>query len=648
MGRKLAVGLAYIALFLILDRFSLYYTLWRSVSAWYPAAGLSIALLLGVGLEYAPAVAVAYVVGGFFDWSWNSYSSEPASLALAAIYIGAVVVLRRGCRINSGLLRVRDMSCFIGVVLSSSIVAAAVGIWAEIADGSVPRSQRALATFSWWIGDAAGIVAVAPFLLIYVAPWVRRWIRAERALPAPRPLWVRGLGLREGAEIAAQSASVLLVIWIVFSWRAERYQLLYLYFIPLLWIALRHGLPGTTIGVLGLNFATAATSAWFRTSAEGLGRFQLVLLAVSVTGLVVATIVSERWRAEEALRVSEGRYRDLVDGAGAIVWEADALTGQFNFVSQQAENLLGYPITRWLCEPNFVLKMIHADDVVRVVTEHTQAFEAKQDYDQEFRAITKDHRLLWLHTRVRLILDDAGQPAQLRGLITDVTERRQSEEALRELSGRLLRLQDEERRRIARELHDGTAQNLGALLLDLTQARELAAVAGQPKLRESIDDGLALAEESVRGVRTLSYLLHPPLLDEAGLSAALRQFVGGFSERSGVSVELQIDPGLGRLPPDVEIALFRVAQECLTNIRRHSGSATAKLQLARNADEVTLELSDTGKGIAQNGEGSAEESVVRLGVGIPGMQERMRQLGGRLEIHSNQQGTVVKAVVPWS
>ena len=221
----------------------------------------------------------------------------------------------------------------------------------------------------------------------------------------------------------------------------------------------------------------------------------------------------------------------------------------------------------------------------------------------------------------------------------------QAEEKLSHLSGRLLRSQDEERSRIARELHDSTAQGLAALVINLTRLEDSTAIAGA-EARDTISDSLALAEQCAREVRTLSYLLHPPLLDELGLGPALRQYVDGFIQRSGIQVNLNVPEGMNRLPQEVATTLFRIVQESLTNIHKHSGSPTAQIQLARSNGELTLEVRDRGRGIAGGERDGIGEGLRGLGVGITGMRERVRQLGGSLAIQSSGKGTTVKATLP--
>jgi signal transduction histidine kinase len=221
----------------------------------------------------------------------------------------------------------------------------------------------------------------------------------------------------------------------------------------------------------------------------------------------------------------------------------------------------------------------------------------------------------------------------------------QANQSLRELTGRLLQLQDDERRRIARELHDSVGQMLSALSMNLS------AVSGDvERLRNSastISHSMNMVHEMTKEIRTISYLLHPPLLDEAGLSSALRWYIEGFAERSNIKVDLDFPEDFGRLSRELETAIFRTVQECLTNIHRHAESPTAKVHVTRSGSEVRVEVKDQGKGIPPEKHYEVD-SPGTPGVGIRGMRERVRQLGGRLELESNGRGTTVTAHLPLS
>jgi signal transduction histidine kinase len=220
-------------------------------------------------------------------------------------------------------------------------------------------------------------------------------------------------------------------------------------------------------------------------------------------------------------------------------------------------------------------------------------------------------------------------------------ELNQATDSLRELSGTLLQLQDDERRRIARELHDSVGQLLAAVSMNMgmLESQDLG-----PEASKLVREASGLLADINRETRTISHLLHPPLLDEAGLASALRWFVAGFSERSKIEVNVDIATDLGRLSKDMEIAIFRIVQECMTNIHRHSGSATADLVVMQQAGRIRVQIKDRGKGIPP--EKQLELGSGQHGVGFRGMRERLRQLGGTLEIQSGSQGTVVTASLP--
>jgi len=288
-------------------------------------------------------------------------------------------------------------------------------------------------------------------------------------------------------------------------------------------------------------------------------------------------------------------------------------------------------------------------------------------FEDEGWRLRKDGSRFWANVIITAIRDDAGKLIGFGKVTRDFTERmllqrtlqeevvqrreaevhlQNSEKSLRELSLHLLRTQDEERRRIGRDLHDSLGQWLTALKIKLDM---LASPAGRKngEAGPEIAECVLLAEESIKEVRTISYLMYPPMLEEMGLQSAIRWYLDGFSARSGISTTFEVDDDFDRLQRDVELALFRVLQESLTNVHRHSGSHTAHIRLLMKDGAVTLEVTDTGKGIPPGLlEQSGPDWTGTLGVGLRGMNERMRQLGGWLEVVSTEEGTTVSAMVP--
>jgi two-component system NarL family sensor kinase len=240
---------------------------------------------------------------------------------------------------------------------------------------------------------------------------------------------------------------------------------------------------------------------------------------------------------------------------------------------------------------------------------------------------------------------------EVERLLTTIRERaeiehtlRQQRNELRALANRLMHAQDDERRRIATMLHETTAQDLAALKMLLARLNRTAEHLSDGE-RTTLAESISLAEQSMTGIRTVSYLLHPPFLDEAGLLSALRWYAGGFAERSGIKVELDLPESFERLSLDTETVLFRIVQESLTNIHRHAGSETAFIRIRRDAEMLVLEIEDRGHGIP-NASLEHITSGGGAGAGIAGMNERIEPLGGRLDVTSSGHGTTVRVSLP--
>jgi signal transduction histidine kinase len=240
------------------------------------------------------------------------------------------------------------------------------------------------------------------------------------------------------------------------------------------------------------------------------------------------------------------------------------------------------------------------------------------------------------------VRDALGAPWFFTLMLEDITQRKRAEATLARLSGRMRRMQDEERRKLAHELHDNTAQSLAALSLNLGVV-ETAADQLSPPIQGALRDAIALASQSAREIRTFAYLLHPPELEELGLASALTAYAEGFRQRSGIRVELDIPRKISPLPRELELGLFRIVQESLSNIQRHSRSKTARIRVMQRRKELLVEVKDRGRGFAP---ATARSNSVTSGVGISGMKERARQLGGSLEVVFRKTGTTVKVILP--
>jgi signal transduction histidine kinase len=232
--------------------------------------------------------------------------------------------------------------------------------------------------------------------------------------------------------------------------------------------------------------------------------------------------------------------------------------------------------------------------------------------------------------------------AETERLRQEVEEKTRAENLLRQLNQRVVQSQDQERRRIARELHDSIGQHLAAITMSVSMLGSRV----PPEFRPAVEEILKQIKSCVKDVRTISHLLHPPLLDEVGLSSALNWYVGEFSKRGGIQVDLEMLPELGRMNREVETAIFRIVQESLTNIHRHSGAQTARISIRRGDGRVRISISDDGRGISN--ETLKRIAAGQSGVGVTGTRERVKQLGGTFQIRSNDPGTTLDVELPFT
>jgi len=356
----------------------------------------------------------------------------------------------------------------------------------------------------------------------------------------------------------------------------------------------------------------------------------------------VARDITAQKQAEQALREIEQRFRVITDASPIMVWMSgtDKLCYYFNkgwldFTGRTLEQESG----------NGWAENVHPEDFDRCLQIYVSNFDDHRPFEMEYRMRHHTGQYRWILDRgVPRYAPDGTFEGYVGGCL-DIHDQKEAADKIRiaEDMTRLMKAQDEERRRIARELHDSAGQTLAVLGMSLAQLVHRAESIA-PQLAREGKEIEAMVQQLHREIRTTSYLLHPPLLDECGLSSALKSYIEGLAERSHVAITLDVAENVGRLPNDMELAIFRLVQECLTNIYRHSGSETALIRVSCEGESVRTEVQDHGKGIPP--ERLAEIQSHGSGVGIMGIRERIRQFHGEMKIESNPSGTSVIVSIP--
>jgi PAS domain S-box-containing protein len=344
----------------------------------------------------------------------------------------------------------------------------------------------------------------------------------------------------------------------------------------------------------------------------------------------------------EDRKQADSQSRTLLDAIPQQIWSG-LPDGTLDYCNERWRSYIGLGLEE--LQGDGWQSMLHPDDRERVLRAWRKSVTKGTPYEQEERHRGVDGTYRWFLARGVPFRDAGGDIVRWYGTNTDVEDRKQAEQELRRLTGQVLRLQDEERRRIARDLHDSTGQDLVALATVLSQLH-VSIPSSSRKLRKLASQCRKLADQCIREVRTLSYLLHPPMLDEAGLEDAIRHYADGFAKRTGIAVELEISRRLGRMTSHIELTLFRIVQESLTNIHRHSGSPQAKIRIQRDPRKITLEIGDKGSGMPGSLRRRNGKMPLGVGVGIPSMHERVTPIGGRLDIESSSGGTTVRVTIP--
>lgn len=652
LSRRLAVQAGFWAAFMLLDLASSTFRMWAGTPAWYLPAGLSLAMLVWGGMRYVPVVLFAGVTAAVFNYHRGlfSWAGLPGTAAMTLAYVGGAAWLRKVWHLDLKLSRLRDVGGLALFLAVGVLPAALVGVLALLGDGLVGRPDFARAVFNWWLGDSISVASFTPFLLLHAAPRLDAFLGATDFASQSSTNFPWEIGPQAVFEAVVELAGIALAIWLVFGFGpAIPYQPLYVLFFPVIWMAVRHGQPAAVVAVLMVNVGLMLAAHVTRPDVTALPRLQLVMLALAVTGLCLGAVASGRSLAEAALRSSREELQTVMASIPDYLWSGEFDSQgrwTYRYYSSVVEKITGRPPEFFLQGPEAWISTVHPEDRPRMLKsyEGLRTGQAVHD-DQEYRILLPDGTVRW-------VLDSAtarpqGGVTRVDGVVGDITQRKLAEdearrafEHLRALAAHLESIREEERKRVARDIHDQLGQALTALKIDLTALLRGLPADLAPQARNA-DSILKLIGETIQSVRRIASELRPGILDDLGLVAAVEWAAEEFQSRTGTECRLDLPADDLAVDPDQATAIFRILQETLTNVARHASAARVDVRLARSNGDLVLEVCDDGIGIPE-GKLSQDQSL-----GILGMRERATLLGGDLAISSVWgQGTTVTVRIP--
>ena len=573
--------------------------------------------LAGILQPHAPFLVVLTQIAGNF------------ALALSTVF--AVEVFARKSILFDTFRSVLVFIIVAGVAVPAVVNALILSV--HLASGWT--SDLMLAWRQWLIAGIFPTVTIPPLLVLAIRgdligrPPVSRNLQLELAIVS---LLAFGLAfLSFGARVSASHSPALLLTPTPL----------------LLWAAVRLGVGGTTVTLLSLAAAIIAQALrhegpFASSSINAVISLQVFLILVSIPFILLAALMDERRRAESLFRRSEERMAVAAASTDTGLWQWDAVAGNM-WATDHCRSMFGLS-EESATAPEAFLSAVHLEDRTRVAELlRTSLKEPDVVSVREFRVLRQSAEVRWFIMRTHTEFRRENLPLRVSGVFRDVTQRVLAQREAEQLGKRLLTLQDEERRSIAEELHDSTAQHLVAVNLNLAALKARGSL--PPESLGLIEEIQKAVREATSEIRTFTYLLRPPQLEEEGLCTVSRQYILGFARRTGLQATIRLNPRADELPPSDRRALLRIIQESLTNVHRHAAATHVSVNLRCISENVHLVVRDDGAGIpSANGKNGEHGS---LGVGLPGMATRVRQLGGKLAVNSGSMGTTIHASIPF-
>src|SRR5262245_31984482 len=608
----------------------------------WPATALITGVLLLVPSRQWWRYLAAVVLAHFHMVYYVQHANIPLLVVLSQIIgnLGLALATASALRAaNAVPLRLNSFHSVLGFVL--------------IAGLATPALLNALVLYlHWWTGWVTEFwlswrqwMSASGFPAVTIPPLMRVAVRSN--LPN-----YRTVAAKYYLELAVVALGSLIVSILVFGLEHQSagYEAtLRLAPLPfLLWAAIRLGVGGTSLALLifaGTILASAlAGRGPFAISAANADvvSLQVLLITVSIPLLLLAALVEERIGTEQALKQSEARMRVAAASTDTGLWQYDFATRQL-WATEHCRSMFGYAPDATLSPDLLLAAVVPEDRAIASAAMRAATFAGEAARRSEFRVRHPSGEIRWYLATGHTEFDAQAAPIRLSGVFRDVSARKKAEAEAELLADRLLTLQDEERQRIALELHDSTAQHLLAMSLNLANLK--TRIVAEPQTLHLFEEIGGSLTETTKELRTFTYLLNPPQLESDGLCATLQRYVEGFSQRTGLKTTLRASASADGLPSPLQRSLLRIVQEALTNVHRHAAATRVAVDLRSIGQRTHLVIRDDGHGIDRGDQRQADR-LLRLGVGIPGMSARSQQLGGRLDIRSSPRGTTVHAAMP--
>jgi PAS domain S-box-containing protein len=610
--KRMAIGVAFVIAYVALDRSSVYFQIWTGISAWYPPAGLAVAFLTAFGMSYVPWLVLAGLIAGTVDYHLH-LSSYQLFLGVPIIvcgYGGASAILRHRHRTLKEYQPLHEVIFYVCLALAASFCVGAAGTWMVVLDHLMPRESYLRGALNWWAGDAVALICFAPFLQIVVIPPLARFY-GDSLLTIPLAIDRRGptsgrTRLIRILEIGAQTVSIAIALWLAFGWDStHRDELFYLFFLPIIWIAVRHALPGASIGIAALNFGAMAMLQLFPINVGDFALLQMLMLIVSLTGLCLGAVISQQQKTEESLRESEEKFR-LGFEEGPMGMMMSTPDRRITKVNRVMTAMLGYTEEELLSKT--FLDITHPDDLAETFRRSTPILSgALHGYQLDKRYVTKEGAAIWVHLSTSTIRDSSGNVLYGFALVENISERKHAEVELlraKEAAEASNRAKSEFLANMSHEIRTPMNGILGMteLALDTPLNREqreyltLVQSSGETLLK-LLNDILDFSKIEAGKLDLEPVQFHPRTVLEETL-----KILAIYAEEKRVTISCLVRPEVpGELVGD-EARLRQILMNLVGNAIKftHEGEVRVEAGVDSQSDEeVTLHFSvrDTGIGI---------------------------------------------------